>query len=451
MKNILQKPVEKENVIKNFRLLNFIFIFLAMLACMPEGFAVPSYSRQTGLSCSACHSSFPELTSFGRQFKLNGYTITNIKTIDSPIDSVKNKLNLLTTPPIAGMIMSGFTALNKKMPGTQNYNIEFPEQLSLFYSGQVTPHIGTFVQLTYDPQGGSIGLDNMDIRYANNVQSGKTIWVYGLTLNNNPTVQDIWNTVPAWRYPYASSGVAPSPLASTLTEGTLGQQVAGLGTYGMINNLVYYEASFYRAAPQGSVNPPDSSALNTIKGIAPYWRLALHHHFSNHYLMLGTFGMSANLLPSGTTGLKDKYSDIGIDLQYELGLASANISLHASMIRETRKLNATFDEGGADRSSSALNSFRIDGNVYFTRGPGITLGYFNTSGDTDNALYGTENGRPNSSGTIMELSFLPWYNTKFSIQYVMYNKFDGQSINFDGNGRNASQNNTLYCLMWINF
>jgi hypothetical protein len=421
-----------------------------MLVRIPELQSVPGYSRQTGLACSACHSSFPELTSFGRQFKLNGYTITNIKTIDAPIDSLKNKLHLLTIPPVSGMIMSGFTALNKKMPGIQNYNVEFPGQLSLFYSGQVTPHIGTFVQLTYDPQGGSIGLDNMDIRYSGNAQIGKTTWVYGLTLNNNPTVQDIWNTVPAWRYPYASSGVAPAPESSALIEG-LGQQVAGLGTYGMINNLLYYEASFYRSAPQGAINPPDSSAQNTISGVAPYWRLALHHHFSNHYLMLGTFGMSADLYPSGTSGMKDRYTDIGIDLQYEVGLASANISLHASMIRETRSLDATFKTGGADMRSSRFNSFRIDANAYFIKGPGITLGYFNTTGDKDIALYGTSNGRPDSSGTIMEVSFLPWYNTKFSIQYVMYGKFNGQSNNFDGNGRNASHNNTLYCLMWVNF
>jgi hypothetical protein len=294
-------------------------------------------------------------------------------------------------------------------------------------------------------------MDNMDIRYARNVQLGKSTWVYGLTLNNNPTVQDIWNTVPAWRYPYASSGVAPSPLASTLIEGGLSGQVAGLGTYGMINNLVYYEASFYRSAPQGAINPPDSSSQGTISGVAPYWRLALHHHFSNHYLMIGTFGMSADLFPSGTTGKKDSYSDIGIDLQYELGLPSANLSLHASMIRETRDLSATSDAGGADMSSSGLNSFRIDGNVYFTRGPGLTLGYFKTTGDRDNALYGTDNGLPDSSGTIMEISFLPWYNTRFAIQYVMYNKFNGQTSNYDGTGRSAAQNNTLYCNMWINF
>src|ERR1700692_4580625 len=37
--------------------------------------AVPSFARQTGQECIACHVSFPELTPYGRYFKLTGYTI----------------------------------------------------------------------------------------------------------------------------------------------------------------------------------------------------------------------------------------------------------------------------------------------------------------------------------------------------------------------------------------
>jgi len=43
--------------------------------------AVPSYARQTGMPCSVCHTTPPELTSFGRSFKINGYTLTGMKQI----------------------------------------------------------------------------------------------------------------------------------------------------------------------------------------------------------------------------------------------------------------------------------------------------------------------------------------------------------------------------------
>ena len=52
---------------------------------------------------------------------------------------------------------------------------------------------------------------------------------------------------------------------------------------------------------------------------------------------------------------------------------------------------------------------------------------------------------------IAEFDFLPWFNTKFSVQYIAYNKFNGSNDNYDGAGRNASDNNSLYALAWIAF
>lgn len=39
--------------------------------------AVPLFARQTGQNCVSCHAGgqFPELTSYGRLFKLTGYTL----------------------------------------------------------------------------------------------------------------------------------------------------------------------------------------------------------------------------------------------------------------------------------------------------------------------------------------------------------------------------------------
>ncbi|MDA8364135.1 MAG: hypothetical protein M0Z84_10055, partial [Gammaproteobacteria bacterium] len=52
---------------------------LAMLALSSQqALAVPSFARQTGLPCEVCHTVFPELTPFGRLFKLNGYTLTGL-------------------------------------------------------------------------------------------------------------------------------------------------------------------------------------------------------------------------------------------------------------------------------------------------------------------------------------------------------------------------------------
>jgi len=49
-----------------------------LLALAPQqAQALPAFARQTGQNCVACHAGgqFPELTPYGRMFKMTGYTI----------------------------------------------------------------------------------------------------------------------------------------------------------------------------------------------------------------------------------------------------------------------------------------------------------------------------------------------------------------------------------------
>ena len=54
----------------------FLVVFVTFFLLSLEAHALPSFARQTGLACSSCHvQSFgPNLTSVGRNFKLNDYT-----------------------------------------------------------------------------------------------------------------------------------------------------------------------------------------------------------------------------------------------------------------------------------------------------------------------------------------------------------------------------------------
>jgi hypothetical protein len=407
--------------------------------------SLPSYARQTQLSCTACHTSFPELNSFGRQFKANGYTLTTASAInDQGGDTLKprTRLNLLNNLPLSVMVQSSFSSIAKDVVGQQNNAGQFPQQLSLFFAGQITPHIGSFIQMTYAD--GSFGMDNADIRYANTTNFGSNSLLYGLSLNNNPTSQDLWNTSPAWRFPYASSSSAPSPLKSTLIE-SLGGQVIGLGAYALLNNLVFAEFSTYRSAQIGANNPPDSTNTNVVKDFIPYWRLALQHEWDKNYLEVGTFGMASTQFLKGISGDLDKFVDVGVDLQYERSLPYGAFSLHSSFIneKEVRDLSA--------ETNYNFQSFKMDVNGFLKNGCGATIGYFNNTGSADVANFPNGDNRPNSSGFIFQIEYLPWYNTKFATQYVAYQKFDGSSTNYDGMGRDAHNNNTIYLLAWLCF
>jgi len=459
-----EKKVKKASFLKK-RGLSLVggfvaFLFLVLGSGTAE--AIPSFARQTGLSCSACHTVFPELTSFGRQFKLNGYTMTNIKTIVQKESVSKNKeksrdiLKLLHISSLSLAFNTGFTHLAKSIPGTQNNNVEFPQSISLYYGGAITPHMGSFIQLSMEDDEGTFGIDMLDIRYANTTSLSKIPLLYGLTLDNGPMMGDVWNTASPWSYPYSASGVAPAPSAGTIVEGGL-MGTVGAGTYGLFGNTLYLGFSVYRTAPFGTVFPPDNSSMMTIKGLSPYWRIAIQHQWTKSYLEVGTFGLSTKLYPSGVTGATDNYTDFGFDLQYEYAFAKGQFTLHSSYVAEKQQFNASYAAGDSESLNGKLNSFKTDASIFLKKGCKFTLGYFNYSGSSDNIIYapgdvsGSRTGLPNSSGFLTQLDFLPWENTKISLIYTAYNKFNGAKTDYDGSGRNASDNNSIYLQLWFLF
>src|SRR5438270_106467 len=166
---------------------------------------------------------------------------------------------------------------------------------------------------------------------------------FGLSANNNPTVQDVWNSTPAWGFPYGSSAVAPTPAAATLIDGTLGQQVAGLTAYTMWNDRVYGEFGAYRSAPLGIQRPLDSTATGVIKGAAPYWRVAFPNVWGQNYLSVGTYGIAARVFPAGVAGPTNRFTDVALDIAYMRSVGSNSFTLDGTWIHEKK----TWTAGGA--------------------------------------------------------------------------------------------------------
>ena len=419
--------------------------------------ALPSYARQTGMACNTCHITFPQLNQFGRQFKLNAYTLSAMESVEAKGDSDQVFLKLMRTLPISGMVQTSFTHISKEAPNTSNDNFSFPQQLSFLFAGEITPKIGLFLQITYNDATGSFGWDNTDIRYADNTSLFSNDLLWGFSLNNNPSVQDLLHTTPAWGFPFTSLSVGYSPGASPLIAGALAQKVIGFGIFGLWDNLIYAELSGYRSAPQGGPHPADTSSVDFIKGIAPYWRLALQQSWASSYLALGTYGMMTNKIPFGITGNADKFTDIGFDLQYENQMGSNWLTGYFTWIHENMDLAATNSLNGSQNKTNTLDALKLNINYFFMQQFNISAGYFSTVGSKDNILYapgaliGFSGNQPNTDGFTLEFSYLPWFNTRFSIQYINYNKFNGASDNYDGFQRKASDNNSIYLLGWIMF
>lgn len=426
--------------------------------------AVPSFARQTGMSCTTCHTVFPELTPFGRQFKLGGFTFSTVSSSQP------------WRPPLAAMVQASWTELQNNdgvltngvapfdnSTDSATDKVNFPQQASLFYGGRIVDHFGALSQLTYDGTANDMALDLTDVRYARQLAPGGTNLNIGFTLNNSPTVEDIWNSTPTWGFPYAASAVAPAPVASPLIDGGLDAQVGGIGAYAFWHNLVYGAVAVYRTTDDGIARPlgAGTDVDTEIDGAMPYWRLALQHDFGRSSAEVGTYGLHARVHPDGITGSpSDKFTDLALDAQYQYIAPPHLFSLQGTYVHEKQDWAGSHDLGLVDNRNSSLDLYKASVNYYYRSGYGTfggSVAYFLTDGDSDPTLYsadpvdGSRTGSPDSKGLIFEADYVFREKYKFSLQYTLYQEFNGSGSDYDGFGRDASDNNTFYALIWLMF
>lgn len=443
-----------------------VLLFGTALAFHRPAEAVPAFAQQTGRDCAACHvGGFgPQLTPFGREFKLGGYTLRLQKSI-----------------PLSVMAVASYVHTKRAQdePPTEdaktNNNASFDEG-SVFLAGGIGSHVGGFAQVTYSGADEAVAWDNMDLRIVNTGKLGGKDIVYGLTINNNPTIEDPWNTLPGWGYPYTDSDYAPGPDAAPLVAGGLGQAVLGMTAYAWFDSKFYLEAGGFSTPSRGTLDflGADPDDPGKIHGLAPYGRTAFQSQLGGGTFEVGAFALQAHLFPGRdrSTGQSDRYTDFGFDTSWIKPLKSGTLTFNAHYTHENRSLDATCLLGMEDGSiepgplgncaNDSLNEVRADLSYYWHNAIGVTVSPFSITGSSNPSIYpDSRTFKPNSSGVQFQVDGTPWgkgnsplgprFNMRVGAQYTLYNRFNGAHSNFDGTGRNASDNNTLRVFTWIAF
>ena len=437
----------------------------AAIACLALTFslfaaraqALPAFAAQTGQTCETCHvGGFgPQLTPYGRLFKLNGYTMRS-----GPINA-----------PLAVMAVASYLRTSRDQPSPPpphfGLNDDFAvDQVSLFLAGGLGSHFGGFAQVTYDGVGRAWTWDNLDLRaVAPLTIKGKSV-VLGASLNNNPTVQDPWNTLPAWGFPFTSSTLAPSPVGAPLISGALAQNTLGLTGYAWIDAALYIEAGAY-ASPGASLLThlgADPASPGDIDGAAPYARAAFQQTVGEHTLEAGLVFLQAGVFPGRdhSAGVSDRFTDVGVDASDHVALANGDVlTFNARYIDERQTFRASRALGLAANRHDSLRDFRADASYDWRGGIGARVQVFDTTGSADALLYSANRtARPDTSGLMLQIDGTPFggaaqpmrrLNLRAGVQYTIYARFDGAGANFDGAGRRASDNNTLRIFTWVAF
>jgi hypothetical protein len=447
-------------------------LVLSFAASVPAQ-ALPVFNRQTGQNCLACHAGgqFPELTPYGRLFKLTGYTIGE-RTLPFAAMAVVSDSHVTNT-----------SKSDDRRADFQKNNSPIFATASGFAAGKITDNIGAFLQVTYDNYAaqsddgkfhGHTSADNMDIRYADRIVDAGRDVIWGVSANNNPSVADPWNSAAAWMQ-YVP---VPSPTSSSFIDGNTpypglaaGGNIAGLSAYLFWNQLVYVEIGGYRTASglasfMSAGVPKDEKTR--LQGTNPYWRIALSKDWGPHSLMVGTTGMRAKLfddpLDTSDPGTVHRFRDIAIDSQYQYLLDPHAVTVQLAYTRDTHRYPGFLaDQPVTDVDGNPLantnardktNVFRAKGSYIYDAKYGASLAFFNQTGTTNSALYdptrvyGNVSGNPAIRGFTSEVFWTPVQYLRIGLQYTLYSKYNGASHNYDGLGRNASDNNSLFLYLW---
>ncbi len=420
--------------------------------------ATPIFARQTGQNCQACHvgGQFPELTPYGRMFKLTGYT-----------------LGQRTKLPLA--VMGVFSATQEKNVGPAPSNGAFSfNTASLFAGGKITDNIGFLAQYTYNassagsssfigPLNGQAGSDNTDFRYANRIVNNSTDLVYGVTLNNNPGVEDVWNSSPAWGYGYvpgSNNGAGPG-FVSPILNGGLSQQAVGAGAYVYWDKTVYAELSGYQTGngvfsflTQGHCSSCAGGNQVYVAGTAPYFRLALTHDWGNSNAMIGYTYFAPDVYENAyDSGLYDSYRDNQVDFQYQYILDPNTVTVEMSDINET------VNYGSAGSVADINSLFRAKVSYTYEAKYGGSLAYFSGTNSLNNATSPTIFGN-GTSGWVPEIFWIPVQNVRIGYQYTFYNSVGALDLNGTPNFYDTAQTlpitkpgdyNTSFLYVWAAF
>lgn len=442
---------------------------LVFALCPQVARAIPAFATQTGQPCASCHIGAygPQLTPYGRSFKLGGYTEAGGGGWQSAL-------------PASVMLLGSYTDTQKGQgaPASEHYgangNVAM-DQISAFLGGRITDHAGGFVQGTFSGVTSQFFLDNTDLRLTTPLAVDDRELRLGLDVNNGPTVQDPYNASFAWGYPYVSSSLAPTPTAQPLLAGGLIGNSIGVTGYAWYNRALYVEAGLYNTygpallSLTGTAYGPGSTA-----NPAPYARIAYEWNWDGNSAYVGGIFLHSKFNPAVSAFSSDgsqghtSYTDYAIDGGYQLlGTGVHVVSLTGLYDYEQQNLDGLVNTAASSRASNGLQQVRATATYYYDQTYGATVGWQKTWGPQNPLLYpaapltGSANGKPDSNAYTLEANWVPfgkygswagpWVNLKVGAQYTIYTQFNGAAKNYDGSGRAASDNNTLYLFAWMIF
>ncbi len=397
----------------------------------PEAYAVPSFAKQTGRPCSGCHTIWPRLNATGREFKVQGYT----EVADDYPRLDKDGLDLLKYgPPLSVSLIN--LPYSKKSGSDAETRI--PEEVAIFFAGRMTPNIGAFVEPKWDRDSHQFSLELVKLSGAKKVDEN-TIGI--VLLKSDIAGADPYNTI---RFTAFQTLNTPAIFGQTRAAGDFfaasDTENMGIVLNGMFFKSLYAAVGGFRGdgnAANVNSDPVDlfgrlvfEYALTgeTVASLGGFYydgRQRYDHSFEVPVAQPGT----GVVLPTPIT-LAPYITNIkrqGIDFQFQRESAphifeavavymagrDSNVDVFGEPIEPT---SVTPPVAGPGREIK-FTGYYAEVSYFYDRMYGLTVGYDHFRSSQDSSL--------DKKGPTFNVAYLPWPNTKFAVEYSMFDLAEG--------------------------
>ncbi len=379
--------------------------------------AVPSYSRQLQKSCTACHTIWPNLNQYGRQFKVKAYTDVSPdwKMI------TKDRLNLLYILPVSARATSFlYKKERNREAGISERSTKIPDELELFIASRVHDYIGVFSAIEFED--GEFELPHLKMAFQYPLGEN-TVGLVGF--RGGAPSADPFNSLGGREHTLAFGGeTTPKVLTKGWTFNFLDKGNLGLVGHGyFLGNRLYAAAGALRGGRSEDVsggillNASEGADVAESDQTDGFFRLAWDQKLPNGAV---TFGAShyngeqkirESTLPL-TVPFRSKVRRTFVDASLEHHFGEDHLIEAQALYGIGREKNVF----GGDETRK-FDGFHVEGSYFYQRMLGLVAAYnFLKNKDVlDSDITGAEK---KVNQWLVSANFLPWLNTKLALQYA---------------------------------
>ena len=280
--------------------LTFILISASLLAASMNVSAIPAFARKTSMVCSTCHTAWPALNAFGRQYKEHGYRLGHL---EAPNKTLSKNLKWDENLPVSVLLIA--RPYDKK--GSGKMKNRALHEVELMVAGPMGEKMSGFFEIeAEDEDTNARGFDT-------------GIPVAALSYNHTEAVnlQFSWGSN-TWFDPYATytGNRRMTRGASAVTDQSFGGADNAGNLRSSRQNVTVYGRPlpklFYGIALSGDANDSEGQEGDSITA-----RVAFDVIPS---LTIGAMSISGTCTANAVKCTVDRdYSRIGLDLQSEIG------------------------------------------------------------------------------------------------------------------------------------